>query len=165
MSDDHGPGDRRQPYSDRGGPEGRHGQTHDVRREELTNPVGPQTKDSSFAEQLAPVEMRPGGGHVEESAPATEDKVLHIRLPELTGDELARLQVLEPGTRLEQGGTYVDLNRLSDGPFKALGGHEATEANRYVAKRDTDYELWNRLAGEDDNPEIERPNEDPGRQR
>src|SRR5215208_2754639 len=56
MSDDHSPGDGRQPYSDRGGPEGRHVQTHDVRREELTNPVGPQTEDSSFAVQLAPVE-------------------------------------------------------------------------------------------------------------
>src|SRR4051812_2035990 len=41
MSDDHSPGDRRQPYSDRGGPEGRHAETHDVRREELTNPRGP----------------------------------------------------------------------------------------------------------------------------
>jgi hypothetical protein len=61
MSDDHSPGDRRQPYSDRGGREGRHAETHDVRREELTNPVGPQAEDTSFAEQLAPVETRPGG--------------------------------------------------------------------------------------------------------
>ena len=111
MSDDHSPGDRRQPYSDRGGPEGRHAETHDVRREELTNPVGPQTDDPSFAEQLAPRETPPTGGHVAESIPAADDKVLHNRLPELTSDELSRLQVLEPGTRLEQGGTYVDLNR------------------------------------------------------
>jgi len=102
---------------------------------------------------------------VEESAPATDDNVLHNRLPELTSDELARLQVLEPGTRLEQGGTYIDLNRLGEGPFKALAGHEAAEGNRYVAKRETDYELWNRLAGEDSDPKIERPDEDRGRQR
>ena len=159
MSDDHSPGDRRQPYSDRGGSEGRHAETHDVRREELTNPVGPQPEDTSFAEQLAPVETRPGGGHGAESAPAVDDKDLHDRLPELTSDELSRLQVLEPGTRLEQGGIYVDLNRLSEGSFKALGGHEATERERYVAKRDTDYELWNGLVGEDDDPEIERPSE------
>jgi hypothetical protein len=157
MSDDHSPGDRRQPYSDRGGPEGRHAETHDVRREELTNLVGPQTENSGFAEQLAPIERR-SGSHAAESAPATDDKVLHNRLPELNSDELSRLQVLEPGTQLEQGGTYVDLNRLGDGPFKALGGHEATEANRYVAKRDTDYELWNRLVGEYGDPDIERPN-------
>jgi hypothetical protein len=65
--------------------------------------------------------------------------------------------VLEPGTRLEQGGVYLDLNRLADGPFQALGGHEATTANRLIAKRDTDYELWNRLAGQDAEPAIERP--------
>ena len=159
MSDDHSPGDRRQPYSDRGGPEGRHAETHNLRREELTNPVGPQAEDPSFAEQLAPVETQPGGGHAAQSLPAAADKHLHNQLPGLSSDELSRLQVLAPGTRLEQGGTYIDLNRLSDGPFKALGGHEATEGNRYVAKRDTDYELWNRLGGEDANPEIERPNE------
>jgi hypothetical protein len=159
MSDDHSPGDRRQPYSDRGGPEGRHAETHDVRCEELTNPIGPQTGDPSFDEQLAPVATRPGGGHLAESTPASADKLLHNRLSELTGDELSRLQILEPGTRLEQGAAYVDLNRLSDGPFKAIGGHEATEGNRYVAKRDTDYELWNRLVGQDSDPEIERPNE------
>ena len=159
MSDDHSPGDRRQPYADRGGPEGRHAKTHDVRREELTNPVGPQAEDTSFADQLAPVETRPGGGHVAESAPAVDEKVLHDRFPELTSDELSRLQVLEPGTRLEQGGIYIDLNRLSEGPFKALGGHEATDRDRYVAKRDTDYELWNRLVGEDADLEIERPSE------
>jgi hypothetical protein len=119
--------------------------------------VGPQTEDSSFADQLAPVETRPGGGHAAESAPAADDKVLYNRFPELTSDELSRLQILEPGTRLEQGGTYVDLNRLGEGPFKALGGHDATEGDRYVAKRDTDYELWNRLVGEDREPDIERP--------
>jgi len=157
MSDDHSPGDRRQPYADRGGPEARHAETHDVRREAHTNPKGPQPEDASFAEQLAPVEAGPGGGHAAESAPAADDKVLHNRLPELSSDELARLLVLETGTRLEQGGAYVDLNRLDDGPFKALGGHEAKQGNRYVAKRDTDYELWNRLVGQDPEPEIERP--------
>jgi len=133
-----------------------------VRREELTNPVGPQAEDPSFAAQLAPVEVGPGGGHADESSSAVVDKAVHNRLPELTDDELARLQVLEPGTRLEQGGTYVDLNRLHEGPFKALGGHEATANDRYVAKRDTDYELWNRLVGQGRDAEIERPGEADG---
>jgi hypothetical protein len=157
MSDDHSPGDRRHPYSDRGGPEGRHAETHDVRREELTNPVGPQSDGLSFADKLTPRETAQPGGHGAESVPAADDKALYARLPELTSDELSRLQVLEPGTKLEQGGTYVDLNHLSEGPFKALGGHEATRNDRYIAKRDTDYELWNRLVGEDRDPEIERP--------
>ena len=159
MSDDHSPGDRRHPYSDRGGPEERHAETHDVRREDLTNPVGPGTEDTSVADQLAPVETGPGGGHIAESSPAVDDKTMHDRLPELTSDELSRLQILEPGTRLEQGGTYIDLNRRNEGPFKSLGGHEATQRDRFVAKRDTDYELWNRLLGQDSEPVIERPND------
>ncbi len=101
----------------------------------------------------------PGESHAAESVPAAEDKVLHERLRDLSNDELARLSVLEPGARLEQGGTYLDLNRLADGPFKTLGGHEATPANRIIAKRDTDFELWNRLAGDGSEPDVERPAE------
>ncbi len=92
-----------------------------------------------------------------ESIPAAADKTLHDRLSSFSNDELARLALLEPGTRLEQGGVYLDLNHLDDGPFQALGGHEATLGARLIAKRDTDYELWNRLAGQDAEPTIERP--------
>ena len=63
----------------------------------------------------------------------------------LRADELSRLQVLDPGTRLEQGGVYLDVNDLSGGEFTAMGGDEAVLGSRYVAKRDTDHELWNRL--------------------
>ena len=157
MSDDHSPGDARKPYSDSGGPQGRHAQTHDVRREQATNPKGPEPEDTSFAEQLAPETTGGPGGHAEESVSGVADKVLHEKLPGLDNDELARLAVLEPGTRLEQGGAYVDLNKLADGPFRAMAGHETTDQDRIIAKRDTDYELWNRLVGQDAEPEIERP--------
>jgi hypothetical protein len=116
-----------------------------------------QPEDPSFAEQLAPVEAGEIGGHADESTSGVDDKALHSRLRNFDNDELFRLSILEPGTRLEQGGVYLDLNDLDAGPFKALGGHEATAETRYIAKRDTDYELWNRLAGRDDAPEIERP--------
>ena len=160
MSDDHSPGDRRHPYADRGGPQARHAETHDLRREELTNPKGPAPVDESFAEQLAPDDSagRPGG-HADESAPAADDKALRNRLPALGADELARLAVLEEGTRLDQGGTYLDLNDPDRGPFKAIGGQDSGPGNRYVAKRDTDYELWNRLVG-DQRAAVERPSSD-----
>ncbi len=98
-------------------------------------------------------------GHGGETHPAVADKALHERLPGLDDATLSRLAVLDPGTALEQGGVYLDLNDLARGPFKALAGHEATPRNRYVAKRGTDYELWNRLVGRDDEPTIERPGE------
>ena len=157
MSDDHSPGDARKPYSDQGGPAARHAQTHDVAREALTNPKGPVAVDPSFDEQLAPVGVGDAPGHADESRLATDDKRIINQLPDLSADELSRLTVLEPGVRLEQGGVYLDLNDRARGPFKALGGHEAEPGSRYVAKRDLDYDLWNRLAGADDDPEIERP--------
>ena len=157
MSDDHSPGDRRRPYADRGGPEARHAETHDVRREALTNPQGPVPEDPSFAAQLEQETPGARGGHADESTPASDDKRLHQRLPQLNSEELARLSVLEPGTRLEQGGTYVDLADPARTPFKALAGHDTGPHHRYVAKRDTDYELWNRLVGQDREPEIDRP--------
>jgi hypothetical protein len=157
MSDDHSPGDARQPYADRGGPAGRHAETHDVRREALTNPTGPAAVDESFAAQLAPdASTAEPGGHTDESMPAVDDKRLRGRLPELDNAELSRLTVLQAGTSLEQGGTYLDLDDLGRGPFKAIGGQSVERGSRVIAKRDTDYELWNRLAG-DREPEVERP--------
>lgn len=155
---DQSPGDGRKPFSDRGGPEGKHAETHDVRREELTNPKGPQSRDESFDADIAPdtstAELRT---HVDESTPAVEDKSLHGQLDMLEGDELARLTVLQAGAKLEQGSVYLDLGDLERGPFKAIGGQEVGPSDRYVAKKETDYELWNRLVGQDREAELERP--------
>ncbi len=157
--DDRSPGDDREPYADSGGPSARHAQTHDVRREKLTNPTGPEPdRTAEFLPDIAPetptAELR---GHADESAPAVEDKALHERLRGFTNDELVRLPVVERGVRLDQGGTYIDLNDLERGPFKALASQVAERHNRYVAKRDVDYELWNRLAGQETDARVERP--------
>src|SRR5207247_10952011 len=99
--------------------------------------------------------------HAEESVPAVEDKTLHERLPQLTDDELARLPIVKAGTQLEQGGVYLDLNHPERGPFKALGGQQAGSGDRYSAKRDIHYDLWNRLVEQDrgvaTEPRIEHP--------
>ncbi len=155
---DPSPGDARQPFSDLGGPPGKHAQTHDLRREALSNAKGPQPEADDFAADLAPGTPADGpGGHADQSAPAADDKRLQDRLEELDSDELARLSVLETGARLEQGGTYVDLNDRRRQPFKALGGQAAGPEHRYVAKRDTDHELWNRLVGQGRQAKVERP--------
>ena len=122
--------------------------------------AGPRADEGLSAEEmgrrLATAEVP---GHADESRPAADDKGLYERLPDLNDAELARLSVLESVTALEQGGTYLDLNDLGRGPFKAIGGQEAGPGNRYIAKRETDYELWNRLA-RDREAEVERPRED-----
>ncbi len=151
---DQSPGDARKPFSDQGGPTGRHAETHDVEREELTRPKGVEPEED-FSADLAPA-TTPGGGHIDESLPAAGDKDLAAELG-LSSDELGRLSILAVGTQLNQGATYVDVNDLASGPFKAIGSQEAGADNSYVSKRDTDYELWNRLVGQGREPEIERP--------
>lgn len=120
------------------------------------SPRGTVPEEPGLDNEIPPAQRIPGG-HNDESSPGVDDKELHERLRELQNDELARLSILEPGAHLEQGGIYLDLNRLDDGPFKAIGGQQATASTRLIAKRDTGYELWNRLAGDDSRAEIERP--------
>jgi hypothetical protein len=123
----------------------------------MTAPQDPG-QDEDFAADIAPAAPDEAtGGHADESRAAADDKRLQQRLDDLGGDELAELAVLEPGARLHQGGTYVDLNTHDRQPFTAIGGQEAGTGNRYVAKRDTDHELWNRLVGQGREVEVERP--------
>jgi hypothetical protein len=56
-------------------------------------------------------------------------------------------RVTAPGTRLEQGATYVDLRDPGRGEFTATGGMAAGPDDWYVAKDTVDYQLWNRLIG------------------
>jgi hypothetical protein len=51
---DPSPGDARSPFSDVGGPEGKHAQTHDLRAEELSNAKGPAPGGEDFAADIAP---------------------------------------------------------------------------------------------------------------
>ena len=52
-TDDHSTGDDREPYSDQGGPEGKHAQTHDVEREAATNSAPHVDEPDEFANDLA----------------------------------------------------------------------------------------------------------------
>lgn len=52
-SDDHSTGDDRKPYSDIGGPEAKHAQTHDVDQEEATNSAPKVDEPDEFANDLA----------------------------------------------------------------------------------------------------------------
>ncbi|MDQ3814893.1 MAG: hypothetical protein M3347_13195 [Armatimonadota bacterium] len=88
------------------------------------------------------------GPHPEKDAPtAAEMKELYDRLPDLRHDELEQIPILPPGSRLEQGATYIDLRSDKPEEFTATGGMEAGSDNWYVPKSEVDYQLWNRLIG------------------
>lgn len=150
---DSSPGDARKPFADEGGPEGRHAQTHDVTREEVTRAKG-KTDGEDFDADL---QDAPPTDTPDQTLPASTDHELKGDFADLTGDELGRLSVIQAGTRLEQGATYIDLNDLVGGPFTALGGHEVGPDDRLVAKRQTDYELWDKVVGRGREVKVERP--------
>ena len=123
----------------------------------MSEPTGTRPRDE-FDDDLGRDD--PGiqsGSHEDDSRSAADDRSLQARLGGLDAGEIERLSVLQEGTRLEQGAVYVDLNDPTPTPFHALAGDVAGAANRYVAKRDTDYELWDRLVGQGREAEIERP--------
>lgn len=82
----------------------------------------------------------PGIGYTAQSI-----KELHSRLADLTNDELKNISIIPTGTRLEEGAQYIDLNQLERGAFTADASMIAQPENYYVAKKATDYVLWNRL--------------------
>jgi len=88
--------------------------------------------------------------------PGGADPQTRRQFVELTKDEIDRIPVLEPGAHLEQGSIYLDLDDIEAGPFQALGSEKVTADDRIVAKRDADYEIWNRLAG-DAAPRVLKP--------
>ncbi len=155
---DQSPGDGRQPFSDEGGTAGHHAASHDVAAEARSNAKGPDVEVEDFEADLVndPTSGQPGTGHADESHNATADKELHTLLG-LDSDDLDRIPVLEAGAKLKQGGTYVDLNDPERQPFKAMGGHEAGPRDRFVSKKDTDFEMWNQLVGQGRAAEVERP--------
>src|SRR5687767_9385025 len=85
---------------------------------------------------------------------AYDNKLVHQRLANLTDDNLRQIRVLPEGARLEQGATYVDLSHLDQGEFTATGDMRAVADNRFVAKKDVPYHIWNVLIGIDNEERI-----------
>ena len=72
---------------------------------------------------------------------------LHDRLSDFTNQELQQIPVLKPGTRLQQGATYINLNDPLPQEFTGMGDMSAEDSNYIVPKSNVDYQLWNRLLG------------------
>jgi len=78
---------------------------------------------------------------------AYDIKDLHRLLHDYNDEELKRIRVVPEGDRLEEGAVYIDLSAPAPKEFKAAGSLVATPGRWYVAKKDVDYQLWNRLIG------------------
>lgn len=83
-------------------------------------------------------EMAPGNT-------AYDVKPVHRMLHDLPDDDLKQIPVLPPGSRLEQGATYIDLTDPARAEFTAMGGQSATAGHWYVPKAGMDARLWNYL--------------------
>jgi hypothetical protein len=87
-------------------------------------------------------------------------KDLHRQLADLfTDDELQQIPVVPPGSRLEQGSTYVDLRDPARREFKARADMVADDYHWYVPKHAVPYELWDRLVGKTDPERVGTPPE------
>ncbi|HEV2121888.1 MAG TPA: hypothetical protein VGW38_03815 [Chloroflexota bacterium] len=83
---------------------------------------------------------------------AYDVKDVHNRLSGFRDDMLKQIPVLEPGTRLQQGATYIDLNDPAAREFTGMGDMEVRPGSYIVPKSEVDYQLWNMLIGVE-NPE------------
>lgn len=66
-------------------------------------------------------------------------------LPELSSDDLASLVIFAPDTPLEPGSVYLNLDTTPRVPFRATENMTAGEKGRIIAKKMTDFQIWNRL--------------------
>lgn len=128
------------------------GRKHEKLHENHADQNQPMFEEAVVTDQ----ELRPhneaGEDHGMEGRPrpqgtisAHDLKNMYTTLADLRDDELKSIEILPEGTRLEQGASYIDLRHLEQGEFKARASMVAGPENAYVAKKEVDYVLWNRL--------------------
>ncbi len=110
----------------------------EAREEDALNAAALRADNHTGQEGMMPV----GGDLIE----GTEIKALREMLPDWHKDELRRLLIVAPGTRLNQGDIFCDLRFLERGELVAHGEEEVHE-ELLVPKRAVDYEIWNKLLG------------------
>jgi hypothetical protein len=92
-------------------------------------------------------------GRVAAETTDSDRTAFHLRkngqrdLPGLHDEELKQVPLVAEGARLQQGGTYIDLNAHQPEEFTATGDMAATSDTAYVPKDRVPYEIWNRLTG------------------
>jgi len=84
------------------------------------------------------------GTDQEEPRDGSQIKAVYELLPDWHKDELRRLTIVPTGTRLQAGDVFCDLRTPDRGELVAHG-EEQVGGELLVAKRGTDYEIWNKL--------------------
>jgi hypothetical protein len=100
------------------------------------------------------------GPHPEKTARTAHDlKGLPDRLQAINDEDLKRVPIMPPGSRLEQGATYVDLRQSQPEELTATGNMSAGEDNWYVPKSSVPYWIWNILIGVENPERLDRAGE------
>ena len=73
------------------------------------------------------------------------DKLQHLE--DFSDDELKQIPILKPGTRLQQGATYINLNDPDREEFTGVGDMTVDSNSLIVPKDQVGYLIWNRLIG------------------
>lgn len=94
--------------------------------------------DDEYSADLGRDKEVDAGDTTEQTRPLGHHEAAAAR--ERLGEQADEISVLRPGTRLHQGGTYVDLDRLDAGPFTAYGGQRVEEDQLVVSKKDIGYD-------------------------
>lgn len=89
-----------------------------------------------------------------ETLTAADIDELARELSDFTMDELRQIPILRPGTRLQQGATYLDLRDPQNEAFTATGDLTVEDDDWFVPESATPYPFWNRLLGLSDPQRI-----------
>ena len=90
---------------------------------------------------------QPPAGREAAARTAYDLKDVHRTLRDFSDTDLKQIPVLEPGTRLRQGATYLALER--GGQFTATGEMTVKNEETVIPKDRVPYEIWNKLIGEE----------------
>jgi hypothetical protein len=88
----------------------------------------------------------PSSQHERTARTAYDVKSVHRALRRFTDDELKQIPILETGTTLQIGATYLDLDQ---GEFTPATKMSVNQGQKVVPKDAVHYETWNRLIGEE----------------
>jgi hypothetical protein len=80
---------------------------------------------------------------------AYDVKAIHRTFDGFNDAELKQIPVLEPGTRLRQGATYLEVQPEGGGQFTATGDMAVSSEQLVIPKERVPYDIWNKLIGEE----------------